>query len=52
MRLILNMNMQYGLVKQKEYFDKIYQRFAFEDQQTQKRMSEIHKMTKKYLEER
>lgn len=37
-------------VKEKDYFQKIYQRFKFEDKQTQNRINEIKKIVEQYLE--
>lgn len=38
------------IVKEKEYFKKLYQRIRFEDKETQERMNEIYKVVKEYLE--
>ena len=51
MHLTLNIHMPYGIVKEKQYFDKIYQRFNFQDEKTQEKIDEIYNITKKYLEE-
>lgn len=42
----------YGLkiVKEKKYYDKIYQRFKFENKQTEKRMEDIYTKVKDFLE--
>lgn len=38
------------IVKEKGYFDKIYQRFKFEDKETQERMNQIYEMVREYME--
>lgn len=38
------------IVKEKEYFKKIYERFKFEDKQTQERIDEIYKIIENYIE--
>ena len=37
------------IVREKGYFDKIYQRFKFEDKKTQERMSQIYDMVREYM---
>ncbi len=40
------------MVKEKEYFKKIYERFDFEDKQTQEKIDEIYTIVEKFLEKR
>lgn len=49
---VYGFNYKYGLqiIKEKGYFEKIYQRFKFEDKETADRMKHIYKTVKEYLE--
>lgn len=49
---VFDFNYQYGLqiIKEKEYYKKIYQRFKFEDKETEERMKNIYQTVEKYLE--
>ena len=38
------------IVKEKGYFEKLYNRFEFKDKETENRMKKIYKEVKKYLE--
>ena len=38
------------IIKEKGYYDKIYNRFHFEDKQTEERMEQIYQIVKEYLE--
>ena len=38
------------MVKEKDYFKKIYQRFKFEDKDTENKVNEIYKIVEQYLE--
>lgn len=51
---VFDFNMDYAKerVKEKGYFKKIYERFEFEDKETQKRMEEIYRLVEEYLEEK
>ena len=40
------------VIKQKQYIDKIYKRFIFNDEETMKRYNEIYKTAKQYIEEK
>lgn len=48
----LNYNQSLQIIKEKEYFKKIYQRFQFEDQQTQEKLNKIYKKVEQYLNEK
>lgn len=47
-------NFDYGLkyIDENKYYDKLYNRFNFEDEKTRKRFEEIYNLTKKYIKER
>ena len=47
-------NFDYGLkyIDENKYYDKIYNRFNFEDEKTRKRFKEIYNLTEKYIKER
>lgn len=47
-------NFDYGLkyIDEKKYYEKIYNRFNFEDEKTRKRFKEIYNLTEKYIKER
>ena len=47
-------NFDYGLkyIDENKYYDKLYNRFNFEDEKTRKRFKEIYNLTKKYIKER
>lgn len=49
---VFDFNYQYGLqrIKEKGYFEKIYQRFKFEDKETEDRVNHIYRTVRKYLE--
>ena len=51
---VFDFNYDYALqmVKEKEYFKKIYERFDFEDKQTQEKIDEIYTIVEKFLEKR
>lgn len=51
---IYDFNYDYALqiVKEKDYFKKIYQRFKFEDKETQNKINQIYKIVEQYLENR
>ncbi len=40
------------MVKEKEYFKKIYERFDFEEKETQEKIEEIYKIVEEFLEKR
>lgn len=46
----LNQKQALQIIKEKGYYDKIFERFHFEDKQTEDRMKEIYEMVKEYLE--
>ena len=50
---VYDFNYEYALqiIKEKKYFKKIYQRFEFEDKETQERIDQIYKIVEQYLEE-
>lgn len=47
-------NFDYGLkyIDENKYYDKLYNRFNFEDEKTRKRFKEIYNLTEKYIKER
>lgn len=47
-------NFDYGLkyIDENKYYDKLYNRFNFEDEKTRKRFEEIYNLTEKYIKER
>ena len=47
-------NTSYALqkIKEKEYFKKIYQRFKFEEKETQEQMKKIYQIVEEYLEKK
>lgn len=47
-------NFDYGLkyIDENKYYEKIYNRFNFEDEKTRKRFEEIYNLTEKYIKER
>lgn len=47
-------NFDYGLkyIDENKYYEKIYNRFNFEDEKTRKRFKEIYNLTEKYIKER
>lgn len=49
---VFDFNYQYALqiIKEKRYFEKIYNRFKFDDKETEDRMKEIDKIVRQYLE--
>lgn len=49
---VFDFNYQYGLkmIKEKRYYEKIYQRFKFEDKETEDRINHIYQIVKEYLE--
>ncbi len=49
---VFDFNYPYGLqiIKEKGYYEKIYQRFKFEDKETEDRMNYIYQTVKEYLE--
>ncbi len=47
-----NYNQSLQIVKEKEYFKKIYQRFQFEDHQTQEKLNKIYQKVEQYLKEK
>lgn len=51
---VFDFNYEYALqiVKEKEYFKKIYERFDFEEKETQEKIDEIYKMVEEFLEKR
>ena len=40
------------IVKEKEYYKKLYQRFKFEDKETQQKINNIYKIVEEYLEKK
>ena len=38
------------MIKEKRYYEKIYQRFKFEDKETEDRINHIYQIVKEYLE--
>lgn len=51
---VFDFNDKYALqiVKEKEYFKKIYQRFEFEDKETQEKINQIYHMVEEYLKKK
>lgn len=51
---VFDFNYDYALqmVKEKEYFKKIYERFDFEEKETQEKIEEIYKIVEEFLEKR
>lgn len=51
---VFDFNYEYALqiVKEKKYFKKIYERFDFEEKETQEKIDEIYKMVEEFLEKR
>lgn len=51
---VYDFNYEYALqiIKKKEYYKKIYQRFKFEDKETQERIDQIYKLVEQYLEKK
>ena len=47
-------NFDYGLkyIDENKYYEKLYNRFNFEDEKTRKRFEEIYNLTEKYIKER
>lgn len=46
----LNFNQTKKMIKENEYIDKLYKRFTFKDEETQKRYNKIYKTVKEYVE--
>lgn len=51
---VFDFNNEYALqmIKEKEYFKKIYQRFEFEDKETQEKINQIYQKVEEYLEKK
>lgn len=47
-----NYNYARQVIKEKEYFKKIHQRFEFEDKETQQKIDEIYQLAEKYLKKK
>lgn len=46
----LNFNITKKIIKEKGYIDKLYKRFVFDDEETNKRYNKIYELTQEYLE--
>ena len=51
---VFDFNFDYGLkyVLENKYYDKLYERFNFKDEQTKKRFKEIYEITNNYMKQR
>ena len=51
---VFDFNFDYGLkyILENKYYDKLYERFNFEDEETKKRFMKIHKITNNYMKQR
>ncbi len=48
----LNSNYALQMIKEKKYYDTIYQRFKFEEKETKERINQIYEIVRNYLEKR